>query len=93
MAAAVMAVHPHCPKLLVIPDEAMKTTQSSQCLAHVKPGQHAFELETVLSHDNAFPDWLLADLKAQNQRYQTGTETGDDLDIVEARLRSKFMNR
>ena len=89
MAAAVMAGHAH---RLFIPDEAMKTTQSSPCLAYAEHGQPAFELETDLTHNNAFPDWLLADLKVQNQRYRAGTEIGDNIDIVEARLRSKFMN-
>ncbi|MEN3941741.1 hypothetical protein WJU23_10645 [Prosthecobacter sp. SYSU 5D2] len=43
--------------------------------------------------EDAFPEWLLKDLKEQNQRYHAGLETGDDLDVVEARLKAKFQSR
>lgn len=41
------------------------------------------------SEAEAFPEWLLKDLQEQKQRYQTGLEPGDELDVVEARLKAK----
>lgn len=45
------------------------------------------------SEGEAFPDWLLSNLKEQNRRYHAGLESGDGLDAVEARLRAKFQSR
>lgn len=36
--------------------------------------------------DGGFPKWLMEDLQQQHARYLAGTETGDDVDTVEARL-------
>ncbi len=48
--------------------------------------------ETPGKQENAFPDWLLESLEAQNQRYQAGLEKGDPVELVDARLRAKLMN-
>ncbi len=43
------------------------------------------------SKEEAFPEWLMESLEAQNQRYRAGLETGDPVDLVDARLRAKLV--
>lgn len=42
---------------------------------------------------DAFPEWLMKDLEEQNDRYHAGLETGDEIDAVEARLKTKLRSR
>ena len=46
--------------------------------------------ETIDPQEEAFPDWLMDSLEEQNQRYRAGLETGEDVNLVDTRLRTNL---
>lgn len=46
--------------------------------------------ESTPDESEAFPGWIVKELEDQDERIQAGLESGEGVDVVEARLRARF---